>query len=458
MSCFAFLRGLRLVRRNFSEGRSFRGLRGSTLTIVVAALAAGCGKKGPPLLPFVRQPAAAEVTSAVRVGDDVYVTVSVPTANVDGSAPASVKEIEVWGATAATAPSPSQLTAMGTLVAKIPVARYADPADRSGTVMPDPTTGALQGVSVTIRDALTEDEMTPSSPKASAVKAPTDKTSTAPATDPAAPRRYYMTIPVSERKRPGPPSKLVDVSLTSVPAGVTSVSARMDGRKVVVEWQPSGGLVGFLLDGALPVEPSPLGETATSPAKPAAAPASGPVLYNVYRELSPDPLALPAREAAGGSPWASNPELPITPQPQTQLRFEEEVPFDERRRCYYVRAVRGTGAQRVESQSSSRVCVIPVDTEPPAMVTSLSATVVEGEITLRWDPNGEEDLRGYIVLRSEAGDDTLQQLTRAPITRTTYTDTNVMSGRTYRYVVHAVDNRIPVPNVSDPTETPVTAR
>jgi hypothetical protein len=178
----------------------------------------------------------------------------------------------------------------------------------------------------------------------------------------------------------------------------------------------------------------------------------------VYRELSPDPLALPVREAAG-SPWASNPQSPLNPQPLTLLRFEEEVPFDERRRCYYVRAVRGSGAQRVESQTSSRACVIPVDTEAPAAVTSLSATVVEGEITLRWDPNGEEDLRGYIVLRRGAGDDTLQQLTRnGPIARTTYTDSTVTAGQMYTYVVRAVDSRIPVPNVSDPEEISAAAR
>ena len=69
-------------------------------------------------------------------------------------------------------------------------------------------------------------------------------------------------------------------------------------------------------------------------------------------------------------------------------------------------------------------------------------------------------MQGYIVLRSEAGDDTLQQLTASgPIARTGFTDDTVMSGRTYKYVVHAVDSRIPVPNTSDPgTEITATAR
>jgi hypothetical protein len=183
----------------------------------------------------------------------------------------------------------------------------------------------------------------------------------------------------------------------------------------------------------------------------------GAPLYNVYREIAPDPLALPAI-AAASSQSASDPERPLNPQPQAMLSFSEEVPFDERWRCYYVRAVRGTGAQRVESASSNRACMVPVDTEPPAKVTNLLATPEEGTITLRWDPNGEEDLRGYVVLRSAAGDDTLQQLTTPPIAKTGFTDDTVMPGQTYTYVVHAVDNRIPVPNVSDPEPITVTAR
>src|SRR6185295_18785506 len=132
---------------------------------------------------------------------------------------------------------------------------------------------------------------------------------------------------------------------------------------------------------------------------------------------------------------------------------------DERRRCYYVRAVRGTGAQRVEGEASQRACLVPVDTEPPAMPTSLTSTEVEGEVTLRWDPNGEEDLVGYVVLRRDLVSDTLQLLTTSgPIADTKFSDKNLVPGRMYTYLVQAVDNRIPLPNVSEAAEIPVTAR
>jgi hypothetical protein len=424
-------------------------------------LTVACGKKGPPLLPFVRQPAAAEVTSALRVGDDVYVTVSVPAANVDGSTPASVQQIDVWGATAAAPPQQSQFLAMATHVATIPVARYPDPADRSGKVVPDPTTGALQGASVTVRDVLTADEMKERTPPPAAAKI-TKQTPTATEESSRVLHRYYMTVPVSDRKRVGAPSKVVEVPLTPVPGAVPLVTASMKGRSVVLEWAPSGGILGFLLSRALPIEQSPVDERPTSAATKTAATAAaatGPTLYNVYRELSPDPLALPGSTAAE-SPWASNPESPVNPKPLTTLTFQDEdVPLDGRPRCYHVRAVRGSGTQRVESASSPRACIVPVDTEPPAAVTNLSANADEGSITLRWDPNGEEDLRGYIVLRRESADDTLQEITgESIISGTRHSDTQVVSGRTYTYIVQAVDNRIPVPNVSDPVEITVTAR
>src|SRR4030095_14016683 len=105
--------------------------------------------------PFVRQPKAAEITSARRVGNEVYLTIAVPTANVDDSMPASLATIDVWAVTATEQPSQSQFTTLGALVTKVPVARYPDPSDNSGTIVPNPRTGALQGTTVTIRESLT---------------------------------------------------------------------------------------------------------------------------------------------------------------------------------------------------------------------------------------------------------------------------------------------------------------
>ena len=71
-----------------------RGARLLALSGLVAAVV-GCGKKGPPLTPYVRIPAAIEAAEARRVGDEVYVTFAAPAQNVDGSKPADVRRIEV---------------------------------------------------------------------------------------------------------------------------------------------------------------------------------------------------------------------------------------------------------------------------------------------------------------------------------------------------------------------------
>jgi hypothetical protein len=410
----------------------------------------------------VRVPVAAEIASARRVGNDVYVTVTIPTVDIDELTPASVCEVEVYAATAAAPPPIAQFLAVGARVETIPVARYADPSDGSGAMTPDPKSGALQGASVTIKDTLTKDEM-------SARELPppqTGRTGSAPAAEarpteapsPDALRRFYMTVPFNcdrRDRRGGPPSKLVDVPMANVPDRVAGLRVMQKGRNIEVEWEPSGGVLGFLIDRALPLEAAPVDR----PAAPSASAAgSGTTRYNVYRETAPDPLALPP-PAGVDARWAAVPSTPANAQPVTTLSFTDvDVPFDERKRCYQVRAVRGTDAQRVESESSESVCVVPIDTEPPVQVTGLTATAVEGAITLRWEPNGEEDLRGYHVLRREAGDDTLRLLTiDGPKADTRHIDDTVMSGRMYTYVVQAVDNRLPAPNVSEPAEVSATA-
>jgi hypothetical protein len=68
------------------------------LAVIVATVA--CGKKGPPLAPFVRVPAAVSGVTAQRIGSDVYLSFPVPTANADGQEPADIAALEVFAVTA----------------------------------------------------------------------------------------------------------------------------------------------------------------------------------------------------------------------------------------------------------------------------------------------------------------------------------------------------------------------
>jgi 3-polyprenyl-4-hydroxybenzoate decarboxylase len=60
-------------------------LTASALCLSLALAVASCGKKGPPLVPYIRIPGPVEPVTAKRSGDDVYVAITVPAKNVDAS-------------------------------------------------------------------------------------------------------------------------------------------------------------------------------------------------------------------------------------------------------------------------------------------------------------------------------------------------------------------------------------
>ncbi len=173
----------------------------------------------------------------------------------------------------------------------------------------------------------------------------------------------------------------------------------------------------------------------------------GPTRYLVYRDSEPDPLALPAPGSAQPQPWQAQVPVPINPTPLPALSVLDTVQF-ERQQCYTVRAVRGQAPNLVVGEPSERRCSRAVDVFPPAAPTGLSAVSGAGSISLIWEPNIEEDLGGYVVLRGEAGGATLQPLTSAPIADARYTDRAVTPGVRYIYAVLAVDSRVPVGNTS----------
>ncbi len=98
--------------------------RGAVLRGAVAALvcvsAAACGKKGPPLAPLLRVPAAVAEFSARRLGQTVYLQFVIPARNQDNSTPADVTRVDVYGYTGKPA-SDDDIVKYGTLVASVAV-------------------------------------------------------------------------------------------------------------------------------------------------------------------------------------------------------------------------------------------------------------------------------------------------------------------------------------------------
>jgi hypothetical protein len=424
----------------------------SAALVLCCAALGGCGKKGPPLAPIVHIPAAVDKLSAQRVGNDVYLTLTIPTQNIDASTPADVSRIDIFGATSLTPPPVARIFEIATKVASVDVQPPAPPAGTEAatppTVRPDLP---AQGAQVTVRDRLTTDALMP---KELAPRQTGNRTTppAAPAAPSAAmmPHRFYVAVASSDQGRTGPPGTLIDIPLAPLPDPPPAAAVTATDDNLVISWEPSGGVLGFLLATPLLPEDSPLDELpeALESTRAAVPTPSGPTLYNIYREPA-DTDAPRAEESPSPVPGRPTPPAPLNAAPIDALTYADASPFDYGvERCYSVRAVRGTGANAIIGEPSPRACVTPVDTTAPAAPTGLAALGAEGVINLSWEPNGEADLGGYLVLRGRAGDATLQPVTAAPVMDTRYADRDVVPGVRYVYAVQAIDTQNP-PNVSD---------
>jgi hypothetical protein len=426
--------------------------------IALLAIASGaCGKKGPPLAPLVPIPAAVTSIEARRVGSEVFITLGVPAANIDEHTPADLERVEVYGYTGRSAPPRARWVELATLVATVPVTPPPPKPGEEQEAPPaasKPLNAPLQGAKITVRDVLTPDELIQGKEPPVVRDVKSSETETRPADrEPRIPelKRFYTAVGFNARNRPGPPGGVAEFTLVPMPDAPPSVEARYTERAIRLNWEPAGGLLGFLLDRPLPEETVPfdLDENDGSIEPP------GPVSYQVYREILPDTMSPPGPGAAN---WREEPLLPLTPLPVTELQFVDSIEFDKRR-CYTVRAVRGTGPGARVGDSSPPACLTAIDVFPPAPPKSLATVASEGAISLIWEPNTELDLGGYIVLRGEAPGDTLHPLTAAPVVEAGYRDEAVTSGVRYVYAVIAVDNRLPLPNVSvESSRTEETAR
>lgn len=184
---------------------------------------------------------------------------------------------------------------------------------------------------------------------------------------------------------------------------------------------------------------------------------AGPVVLTLC-EAPAAPRSVAARPAPGGVlvSWENGDAKPagvLVYRAEGTERFEErpsrELPagaesfLDESVKMgatyrYQVRLGAGEQAQRCESEPGSAE-VTAVDIFAPAPPQGLAAAAESSLIRLFWTPSPEPDLAGYNVYRKEGDAEEYRLLTPAPITETTYADTDVKRGVTYTYAVSAVD-------------------
>lgn len=425
--------------------------------ILLAVVIVACGKKGPPLAPLSRVPALITTVTPQRVGDDVYLTLTVPSTNADGQKPASIGAIEIYAVTSETAPVNEKQREVATLIATVPVRPILPepPVAANGSAPPaiPLPPGVDQGAAVSIKETLTADartavELPIDKPPSAAPNLETQDEHIAPLVAPAPtqlPRRHYFAVAVSPRGRKSIPSTPVSMPLESGSSAPGAPKVTHTAADVTMTWAPppDARTSTFLLPPS--VKPT-VGANATPanvtpPRPPLAAKSLGfnsvATTYNVY-DVTPPPA-----EAPPPDPLAIAPPRPLNPQPLTETEFVIKGVTFGVERCFEVRPVDQVFGTTMIGPASPRACVTPKDTFPPAAPRSLQAIAGPGVINLIWDGNSEPDLAGYIVLRSEAPGDTLQAITPEPVTATTFRDENVRAGTRYVYVVVAVDRAVP---------------
>ena len=399
-------------------------LSARVVAIGLAVVVVACGQKGPPLAPLHLVPAAPPNVVAKRVGDEARIQFDVPSTNVNGPGTLALDRIEVYAAT--VAPGAARPANRDLLIAKYRVATIAvKPPPVEGEAPPEtkePDTRPSAGERTAFVEPLSEQVLVPVFTKKPVIAAADAVTRAAAASAvaiaaagigtaaqasaavmapaSAAPPhavRLYVVRGVTKSGRPGPPSARVELPLVAPPPPPPAPVAATTESAIVLTW----------------IGPVSL----------------DPIAFNVYK--------------TGGSD-------PINAAPVAEGRYERAGVQFGTEECFVLRSVQKIGAISLESESSPSTCLTPRDTFAPAAPTGLSVVAGDGLMNLSWDANKEGDLAGYLVLRGEAPGDTLQPLTPAPMTATSYEDKTVAPGVRYVYVVVAVDKASP-PNRSAPS-------
>jgi hypothetical protein len=374
--------------------------------MLAAVVTTACGKKGPPLPPLIRLPVAPGDFVAERRGDSVEFRFVVPDANTDGSTPADLQQVDVYGFTGPADASEGEILRSENLIGSVDVKPPPDPDEQPASEnAPSPNDVDLAGLNQGAQASMNED-IGPLlvAPVSNAGADRPDASGLAAGEAQAQLTRVYIAVGISRRGRRGALSTRMAVPLIPAPPPPAKLAVALTEDAVTVSWPAAAGA-----PSELPVAPN-----SKSPAT------DNGFAYHVY-EL-----------AAGGE------ETRLTQKAIIERQYLDHRMTWGAERCYTVRSVQIVAGLPIESgDSAPPVCATITDTFPPPSPTGLRAVGSEGVISLIWDASTASDLAGYVVLRGPTGGQ-LEPITASPIEETTFRDT-VPSGQRVVYAVRAVD-------------------
>ena len=446
----------------------------ATLLVLLVGVAPrwGCGAKGPPLAPLVVVPVPVTELAVRRLGDEVYVGFTLPTRNRDGTEPADLVRVDVYAMTTQPRVPPDRMLdleefeAAATLIASIEVRPWETPpaapaADPAGEAPVDPR--PAQGFPVALAETLTAAILVPVDPWEDERDDEEDDDETparpliVPLTTPPLPgplQREYLVVGVSSRGNEVASATRIAVPLVEPPVPPFAFAVTYTEAVITITWELPPGVRASVQAPATSTggsaTPAPAGTNAAARGTATGTAASTPPLpilpsrpiiewpsasrYDLYEivEVHEGSTAMPS---------------PLNTMPLTTPAYVDRPVELGIERCYAVSTLDVVGGLDVRSRLSAETCVTLVDVFPPAAPEGLTAVGSDGAVGLIWQPNDEEDLGGYLVLRGVPPGETLQPLTPEPVPENTYRDTTAEPGVRYVYAVRAVD-RVTPPNVS----------
>ena len=416
----------------------------SLLVLLVVALLWGCGAKGPPLVPLVVAPVPVTDLAVRRLGGEGYVGFTLPTQNRDGTEPADLIRVDVYGMTTQPRVRPDrrldleEFEEAATLIESIELRSRETPlaADPAGEAPVDPR--PEQGFPVAIAERLTAAILVPVDPwedERDVEEEDDDETPEKPVivplTTPLLPgplQREYVVVGVSSKGNEVEAATRIAVPLVDPPVPPSAFALTYTEEVIDITWELPPGVRAMVQAPATSTPPSPILQSRPIIEWPSAS------RYDLYEivEVQDGSTAMP-------SPLNT---MPLTTPAYADRRVEFGI-----ERCYAVSTLDVVGGLDVRSRLSAETCVTLVDIFPPAAPEGLRAFGSDGAVGLTWQPNDEEDLAGYLVLRGVPPGETLQPLTPEPVLENIYRDTTAEPGVRYVYAVRAVDMVTP-PNVS----------